>query len=147
MLADDLLRPDAYPPPRPARVERVTTHISWVFLTERDVFKVKRPVDYGFVDYSTLERRRHFCEEEVRLNRRLAPDVYLGVVPVRAGPDGATLTGDGPVVDYAVHMRRLPDAASAEARVRACTLGHEDLWRLAGTLARFYAGAPATPRY
>ncbi len=147
MLADDLLRPDAYPPPRPARVERVTTHISWVFLTERDVFKVKRPVDYGFVDYSTLERRRHFCEEEVRLNRRLAPDVYLGVVPVRAGPDGATLTGDGPVVDYAVHMRRLPDAASAEARVRAGTLGHEDLWRLAGTLARFYAGAPATPRY
>jgi aminoglycoside phosphotransferase family enzyme/predicted kinase len=144
---EGLLRPEAYPPPRPARVELVTTHISWVFLTDHDVWKVKRPVDYGFLDYTTLERRRHFCEEEVRLNRRLAPDVYLGVVPVRRGAAGATVAGDGAVVDYAVRMRRLPDAASADALFRAGALGHARLWRLAGTLARFYAASPATPAY
>ena len=71
----------------------MTTHISWVFLTDRDVWKLKRPVDYGFVDYTTLARRRRCCEDEVRLNRRLAPDVYLGVVPVRLGPRA---TGSAP---------------------------------------------------
>jgi aminoglycoside phosphotransferase family enzyme/predicted kinase len=142
-----LLRPEAYPPPPPRRVEMVATHISWVFLTDRDVWKVKRPVDYGFLDYTTVERRRHFCEEEVRLNRRLAPDVYLGVVPVRSSPAGPTLTGDGAVLDHAVHMRRVAESASAEALLRAGRLGHGSLWRLAGTLARFYAAAASAPRY
>jgi uncharacterized protein len=146
-LVEALLRVEAYPPPAPARVDLVVTHISWVFLTDHDVWKVKRPVDYGFLDYTTLERRRHFCHEEVRLNRRLAPDVYLGVVPVRRGPDGPTLTGDGPVIDHAVHMRRLSDAGSADALLRAGALTHDHLWRVAATLARFYAAAPATPAY
>jgi hypothetical protein len=144
---DALRRPDAYPPPAPTRVELVTTHISWVFLTDHDVWKLKRPVDYGFLDYTTLERRRHACEEEVRLNERLAPGVYLGVVPVRRGPAGHTLTGDGPVVDYAVHMRRLADTASADAMLRAGALGHDHLWLVASVLARFYVAAAATPRY
>ena len=143
----DLLRPEAYPSPRPTRVELVTTHISWVFLTERDVFKIKRPVDYGFVDYSTLERRRRCCEAEVRLNRRLAPGIYRGVVPVRSGPSGHTLVGDGPVVDYAVHMRRLPDDGSAEALLRVGTLTHERLWRVADLLAQFYGTAPSLAAY
>jgi hypothetical protein len=146
-MAKGLLRPDAYPPPRPTRVDLVTTHISWVFLTDHDVWKVKRPVDLGFLDYTTLERRRHFCEEEVRLNRRLAPDVYLGVVPIRLGPAGHTVFGDGPIGDYAVHMRRLPDAASAGALLRSGALTHDHLWLVAGTLARFYAAAAATPSY
>jgi aminoglycoside phosphotransferase family enzyme/predicted kinase len=142
-----LRRPDAYPPPAPTRVELVTTHISWVFLTDHDVWKLKRPVDYGFLDYTTLERRRHACEEEVRLNERLAPGVYLGVVPVRLGPAGPRLTGDGAIVDYAVHMRRLADTASADARLRSGALGHDHLWLVAGALARFYAAAAETPRY
>jgi aminoglycoside phosphotransferase family enzyme/predicted kinase len=146
-LVTDLRRADAYPPPTPTRVDLVTTHISWVFLTDHDVWKVKRPVDYGFVDYTRLEQRRHFCDEEVRLNRRLAPGVYLGVEPVRLGPAGHALTGDGPIVDYAVHMRRLPDAASAEALLRSGALTHDHLWLIAATLARFYATSPATPHY
>ena len=108
VLVDDLRRPEAYPEPRPSSVSPVTTHISWVFLTERDVWKLKRPVDYGFVDYTTRDKRRRCCDEEVRLNRRLAPDVYLGVVPVRLGPRGHTFGPEGAVVDYAVRMRRLP---------------------------------------
>src|SRR5262245_9292397 len=146
-MVEALRRPEAYPPPPPTRVALVTTHISWVFLTDHDVWKLKRPVDYGFLDYTTLERRRHACEEEARLNQRLAPGVYLGVVPVRLGPTGHTLAGDGPVVDYAVHMRRLPDTASADALLRSGALGHDHLWTVAGVLARFYAAAAPTPRY
>ena len=130
-LLDDLRRPEAYPAPRPSAVTQVTTHISWVFLTDREVWKLKRPVDYGFVDYTTLERRRRCCEDEVRLNRRLAPDVYLGVVPVRLGRAGHWFGPDGEVVDYAVRMRRLPDERSTEALLRrgALTPEHFHAWR------------------
>ena len=114
-LLEDLRRPEAYPAPRPSQVTLLTTHISWVFLTDLEVWKLKRPVGYGFVDYRTLPQRRVACEDEVRLNRRLAPDVYLGVVPVRLGPDGYGFGAEGAVVDYAVRMRRLPDERSAEA--------------------------------
>ncbi|MGH7277986.1 MAG: hypothetical protein ACREJG_04790, partial [Candidatus Rokuibacteriota bacterium] len=134
-----MTRPEAYPAPRPATVSLVSTHISWVFVADHEVWKLKRPVDYGFLDYTTLDRRRHFCHEEVRVNRRLAPDVYLGVVPVRLDGGHHSFTSNGAVVDYAVRMRRLPDAASAEHLLRHGALTHEQLWRLAGRLATFYA--------
>ena len=145
-LLDDLRRPEAYPAPRPSQVTQVTTHISWVFLTDREVWKLKRPVDYGFVDYSTLERRRRCCEDEVRLNRRLAPDVYLGVVPVRLGPRGHWFGPDGDIVDYAVRMRRLPEERCAEALLRRGALTREHLTRLAARLARFFADAAPAPK-
>ena len=102
-----------------------TTHASWVFLTDADAWKVKRPVDFGFLDFRTLEARRRACEDEVRLNRRLAPGVYLGVEPVRSSPDGFSFQGAGPIADWAVHMRRLPDRASAEAMLGRGLLGPE----------------------
>jgi aminoglycoside phosphotransferase family enzyme/predicted kinase len=144
-LLDDLRRPEAYPEPRPSAVTLVTTHISWVFLTDREVWKLKRPVDYGFVDYTTVERRRQCCEDEVRLNRRLAPDVYLGVVPVRLGSQGHWFGPDGETVDYAVRMRRLPDDRSMEALLRRGALTPEHLLRLAARLARFFAAAVPVP--
>jgi hypothetical protein len=144
-LLEDLQRPEAYPAPRPRRVTLVTTHISWVFLTDREVWKLKRPVDYGFVNYTTLERRRRCCEDEVRLNRRLAPDVYRGVQPVRLGPRGYGFRDDGPIVDYAVRMRRLDDRRSAEALLRRGELTPEHLTGLAGRLARFFAAADPAP--
>lgn len=144
-MLEELMRPEAYPPPAPASVQLVTTHISWVFLTDGDAWKVKRPVDYGFVDYTSLDRRRHFCHEEVRLNRRLAPDVYLGVVPVRKGPSGCSFDARGPIVDYAVRMRRLPDEASAWALLERGALTTTHLDRLAALLAGFYLRQPATP--
>jgi hypothetical protein len=144
-LLDDLRRPEAYPAPRPSRVAQLTTHISWVFLTDREVWKLKRPVDYGFVNYTTLERRRRCCEDEVRLNRRLAPDVYLGVVPVRLGPEGHCFGGDGVIVDYAVRMRRLADEHSAEALLRRDALTSDHLTRLAGRLARFFGSTGPAP--
>ena len=79
------MRPEAYPH-RPAEIQLIETHISWVFLAGSHVYKVKKPVDLGFLDFTDIERRRHFCSEEVRLNRRLAPSVYRGVVAI--GSDG-----------------------------------------------------------
>ena len=145
-LLADLGRPEAYPPPRPTTVRLITTHISWVFVTDHHVWKLKRPVDYGFLDYSTVERRRHFCQEELRVNRRLAPDVYLDVVPVRRHEGRHSFMAIGAVVDYAVRMRRLPDSASAESLLRHGALTPEHLERLAARLAAFYATSPAEPR-
>ena len=80
-LIQALLDPKAYPEP-PSRVELVQTQISYVFLADDYVYKIKKPVDMGFLDYSTLEKRLSYCRKEVELNRRLCPDAYLGVVPV-----------------------------------------------------------------
>jgi uncharacterized protein len=121
-------------------VDVVQTHISWVFLIGGDVYKVKKPVDLGFLDFTTLDRRRAACEAEVRLNRRLAEDVYLGVVPVTRERGGRyRLGGSGEVVDYAVHMRRLPDALRGDVRLRSGRLGTDHLRAVAERLARFHA--------
>jgi aminoglycoside phosphotransferase family enzyme/predicted kinase len=144
-LVRDLLRAEAYPPPPPAGVELRHTHASWVFLTDDEAWKVKRPVDYGFLDFSTADKRRQCCEDEVRLGRRLAPDVYVGVAPIHAGRRGHAFVGPGPVVDHAVRMRRLPDDDSAAMLLASGRLGPQHLERLAARLAAFYAEAPATP--
>lgn len=141
-LVRDLLRPENLPGPD-APVELKSTHASAVFLKGDAVFKVKRARDYGFFDYTTREARRYFCNEEVRLNRRAAPDVYLGVVPVYRDERGHSLTRPGEIVDYAVWMRRLPDAWSARARVD--TLDHDDLDAIARRVAEFYRHAEKRP--
>src|SRR3954451_5373852 len=110
-LIDALREPAAYPYPVEA-VEVRQTHISAVFLAGPFVYKVKKPVAPGFLDFTTLEKRLHFCREEVRLNRRLAPDVYLGVVPVVRTPAGVRVEAAGEPAEWAVKMRRLPDDAT-----------------------------------
>jgi aminoglycoside phosphotransferase family enzyme/predicted kinase len=142
-----------------ASVELRMTHASWVFIAGDHVWKVKRPVALGFLDFRGLEARRHFCEEELRLNRRLAPDVYLAVEPVRRV--GAALVlgegeagQEGPTVDWAVHMRRLPDEESAAALVARGLLDAGLLALCAARVARFHEfarhmperGAPAVLR-
>lgn len=125
-----------------AGTELFETHISWVFARGGDVFKVKKPVDFGFLDFTTLEARRVACEAEVTLNRRLAPDVYLGVVPVSRDADGVHRVGEqGALVDYAVHMRRLADADRGDVRLRAQRIGGAEVDRVAEVLAAFHAGA------
>jgi aminoglycoside phosphotransferase family enzyme/predicted kinase len=145
-LPAELARPGAFPPPAPRRVTLAATHASWVFLTEGEAWKVKRPVSFGFLDYSDADKRRHCCEEELRLGLRLAPDVYLGVVPVYLGPNGHSFVAPGTVVDHAVRMRRLPDSESAAALLLADRLSPRHLQRLADLLAEFFASAPATPQ-
>lgn len=142
-LRDDLLRPSAYPGSlREGEVQLAETHISWVFLAGDDVYKVKKPVDLGFLDFRTLAQRKAACEAEVRLNARLAPHVYLGVCPVRRGPGGAhTVHGEGEVVDWAVHMRRLDDRTRADELLARGELRGESIDAVARQLAAFHAAA------
>jgi aminoglycoside phosphotransferase family enzyme/predicted kinase len=144
-LIEALSDPSAYPDAADA-VEVRQTHISVVFLAGSFAYKVKKPVNLGFVDYGTSERRRHFCEEEVRLNRRLAPDVYLGVAPVVRDGDRVRLEGEGEAVEWAVKMARLPDAAALRARLERGELTAEALGELADRLAAFHASAEGGER-
>lgn len=125
------------------------THISWVFMHEDRVFKVKKPVSLGFLDFSTLALRRQACEAELRLNRRLAPDVYLGLRPIVRDAQGrhgigAATGAHAEAVDWAVEMRRLPDAHAAQQRLAAGTLSGDDVERVATALSDFHAALPVT---
>ncbi len=142
-LIEALCTPGAYPNPVEA-VEVRQTHISVVFLAGPFAYKIKKPVDLGFLNFSTLERRRHFCEEEVRLNRRLAPTVYLGVAPVARRGQRLCVGGDGEAVEWAVKMTRLPDDASLEARLRRGAVASGLIEALARKVARFHASAEAS---
>jgi uncharacterized protein len=134
-----LLRDPSTYPELPRTVEVRETHMSWVFLTERHAYKLKKPVRYDFLDFSTLAKRRVDCEEEVRLNRRLAPDVYLGTVALTVDAGGRMrLGGDGDVVEWLVQMRRLPAEHMLDARIRAGRLDAAELRRMALRLAAFY---------
>jgi uncharacterized protein len=118
------------------------THISWVFLRERSVIKVKKPVNFGFLDFSDLERRRQACESEVQLNARLAPGVYQGVVPItRTALGEHEVGGAGEVVDWAVQMRRLADADRADLRLAEGRLESAQIEALARALAQFHRAA------
>ncbi|MCS6852978.1 MAG: AAA family ATPase [Gemmataceae bacterium] len=143
-LLEALSRPDAYPTSA-SDVEVHQTHISAVFLVGPWAYKVKKPVRLGFVDFSTVDRRRHFCDEEVRLNRRLAPSVYLGVVPVVRHQGRLQVEGDGEVVDWAVKMRRLPAEANWQERLKRGDLQTAALQRLALRLVEFHAAAASGP--
>ncbi len=144
-MIEALSNPSAYPDPV-GEVEVRHTHISAVFLVGSHVYKVKKPVAFGFLDFSTLARRRHYCEEEVRLNRRLAPEVYLGVVPVTRDDTGVRVEGDGEVIEWAVKMRRLPDEATLQSRLPRGEVGVPVVEALARRIASFHARAESGPR-
>src|SRR4030095_14966598 len=127
------------------RLRLVETHISWVVLTGDYAYKLKKPVDLGFVDFTTLARRRHYCEEELRLNRRLAPELYLEVVAIRGSMSGPRIGVKGKVLDYAVKMRQFPDAALASRALARGRFGAAEIDALAATIADFHAAAPAAP--
>lgn len=132
-----LLNPNSYPH-RPRAVRLIQTHASFVFIAPPFVFKVKKPVNFGFLDFSTLGKRRYFCEREVSLNRRLSPKIYLGVVPV-SRKDGRFILGEGDdVVEYVVKMRRLADGYFMHQLVERGAVRPADLDRIVATLKAFY---------
>jgi aminoglycoside phosphotransferase family enzyme/predicted kinase len=139
-LIDALSQPAAYAHSA-GPVEVHQTHISVVFLKGDFAYKIKKPVSLGFLDFRTLEKRRHYCEEEVRLNRRLAPHVYLGVVPVTQTAAGPRMEGEGGVVEWAVKMRRLPEDATLEHRLQRGEIRTEHVQALARKVAEFHARA------
>ena len=125
------------------------THISWVLLTGDFVYKIKKPVNFGFLDFSTLEQRAHYCAEELRLNQRLAPELYLDVIPVRGSESAPSLSGDGPIIEYMVRTRQFRQQDLLGNLQRAGGLTHEHIDSLAHTLADFHQriarAAPDTP--
>jgi aminoglycoside phosphotransferase family enzyme/predicted kinase len=139
-LIEELAKPAAYPF-LVDRIEIRHTHISVAFLAGPFVYKVKKPVDLGFLDFSTLEKRRYFCEEEVRLNRRLAPDVYLGVVPISRTGNSVQVEGTSEVIEWAVKMTRLPEKATLLERLKSGEIDIPVIQALARKIASFHAGA------
>ncbi|MFO7783128.1 MAG: phosphotransferase [Thermodesulfobacteriota bacterium] len=145
-LIDDLQEPAALPDPT-TRVSLVQTHISLVFVADLFVYKVKKPVDFGFLDFSTLEKRKHYCAEEVRLNQRLSKGVYLGVVPVTLEEGRHRLGGDGgPPVEFAVRMRRIPDDRLMRTLYEKGGLRDDHLDSVAALLAGFHCEAERSER-
>lgn len=131
------------------RFRVIETHISWVLLTGRYAYKIKKPVDLGFLDFSTLDERRHYCEEELRLNRRLAPRLYLAVVPITGSVARPAIGGPGPVIEYAVKMHQFDPGDQFDRLLAAGRLGPGLIDDLASLIARFHAGidraAPDSP--
>lgn len=147
-LADkvDFLRVPAHYPTPTRRVDPIETHISWVFLTDSFAYKLKKPLRYAYLDFSTLDARRFDCEEEVRLNRRLAASVYLGVLPLVRGSDGSLgLGGEGLPVEWLVKMRRLPAARMLDTLIRERAVTEDKVRGLARLLTAFYAGVLPEP--
>ena len=135
-----LLRPSAYPHPV-KDIKLIQTHISWVFLTGDFVYKIKKPVNFGFLDFTSLEKRYFFCQEEIRLNRRLSSEVYLDVVPVVKREGGVFIGGEGKIIDYAVKMKQLPHEACLISLLEKGRLTSSIMEEIGRVMADFYANA------
>jgi uncharacterized protein len=138
--AQALLNPGIYPD-KTTSVEMMQTQMSFIFLTGKYVYKLKKPVDLGFLDYTTLDRRRFFCEQEVELNRRLCPEVYLGVIPVTRQKTGLALGKSGETVDFTVKMLYLPQDCMLNVLLERNRVQPEMLERVAQKLADFHSRA------
>ena len=139
-LVQALLDPQTYPDP-PQKVELMQTQMSFVFLAGDYVYKVKKPVNLGYLDYTSLAKRRFYCQREVELNRRLCPDAYLGVLPIVKGEGRISLGGQGEAVEYAVKMRRLPREAMMDVLLAGDKITPLMLTDVAKKLAEFHRKA------
>jgi aminoglycoside phosphotransferase family enzyme/predicted kinase len=142
-LISFLESPASYPH-GPAEVRAIQTHISWVFVASPFVFKVKKPLNLGFLDFSTLEKRRHFCQREVELNRRLAPEIYLGIVPIYKTSLGFSFEAQGEIVEYSVKMRELPHGGFLSELLAKGLVGEPEINRVVSRLHRFYESETPT---
>jgi len=134
-LVRRLLEPAAYPHPT-AGIRLVETHISWVFLTGPFAYKVKKPVNFGFLDFTTLERRRGFCADEVRISGRFAPDIYLGAVPITGTQDAPRVAGEGTPIEWAVKLVQFDEAERLDNLFEAGRLTAPDCEQLGAEIAR-----------
>lgn len=143
-ILKSLMKPEAYPEPT-SGVDMIQTHVSWIFLTDSHAYKVKKPVDFGFLNFSTIDRRRFYCNEEVKYNRRLCPNIYEGVVELRKTCDGAAFHGNGQILDYAVRMKRLPAERMLDRLVVENRISSAEMKTVARSIAEFHRIAPTSP--
>jgi len=139
-MIDDLLKPELLPD-KTKKVSLIQTHISLVFLTDKFVYKIKKPVNFGFLDFSTLKKRYYCCHQEIMLNRRLSKDTYIDVLPIRYDGKNYRMTGQGRIVEYAVKMKRLPEKMLMKSMFFQDTLTDKHLEKIAKVIARFHQTA------
>jgi aminoglycoside phosphotransferase family enzyme/predicted kinase len=140
-IVEFLRQPKAFAE-RSSKVEVIETHVSWVFLTDRFAYKLKKPVRFDFLDFSTPDLRRRACEEEVRFNRRLAPHIYLGAVPITLFTGRPRVGGKGMAIDWLVKMRRLPADCAVDRIIRCGELADRQVHQIGLLLAEFYQHLP-----
>ncbi|HTY74432.1 MAG TPA: hypothetical protein VMD05_02580 [Candidatus Nanoarchaeia archaeon] len=138
-VVDALMKPDAYEEP-PGHVEMVQTHISFVFLTNSFVYKVKKPVNFGFLDFTTLEKRQFFCEKELQLNRRLCGDMYIEVTPINKAKT-IKIKGEGKTIECALKMKRMPQEKIMTKLLEENKVDEKLVDRLAKLIVEFHAKA------
>jgi uncharacterized protein len=136
--------PSSYPY-RPRSVRSIQTHISWVFIAPPFVYKVKKPVNLGFLDFSTLEKRHHFCQRELELNRRLCPETYLGVIPIYKSGVNFSFAAEGEIAEYGLKMRELPHGWFLRELVAKGLAGETEINRVIACLQRFYESETPSP--
>jgi|TARA_B100001964_G_C14259436_1_gene614463 hypothetical protein len=134
-----LLKPGSYDEEITA-IKMIQTHISWVFLTGKYAYKVKKPVDFKFLDFTTLNKREHYCKEEIRVNKPLCGDMYVGVVPITKGRE-IKVCGNGEVIEYAVKMRELPQKFIMEKYLKKGEVNEIEIEKIADKLADFHLNA------
>jgi len=143
-VVEALMKPEAYDE-EVGQIELVQTHISFVFLTRNFVYKVKKAVDLGFLDFTTLEKRRFFCEKELELNRRLCGDMYLAVVPINKS-NVIKIKGDGETVEYAVKMKKMPQEKMMNQLLKESKVDSKLIDRIAKIIAEFHSKAETNRR-
>jgi aminoglycoside phosphotransferase family enzyme/predicted kinase len=142
LLIQHMLQPGFYPHPVTEPIQLMQTHVSYVLLTGEYVYKLKKPVNFGFLDFSTLEKRQQFCHEELRLNQRGAAELYLDVLPITQAGEQFVLGGDGEPVEYAVKMQQFPQETLLSEMYDRGELTEDHLEQLAKVLADFHKKAP-----
>jgi aminoglycoside phosphotransferase family enzyme len=143
-VVEALMKPEAYDE-EPGKIELIQTHISFVFLTRKFVYKVKKAVNFGFLDFTTLEKRRFFCEKELELNRRLCDDMYLEVVPINRS-NIIKIKGDGEPVEYAVKMKRMPQESMMSRLLEEGKVDNKLIDKIAKIIAEFHSKAETNRR-
>jgi hypothetical protein len=143
-LIEALSHPKAYPHAT-GTIDVVETHISWIFLTEPFAYKIKKPLDLGFLDFSTIAKRRHYCYEELRLNQRLCPEIYLSVVPVVQSGETILVDAEGEIIDYAVKMVQFDRTMELDRMLSQKLLKEKHIDHLAIMIARFHISQPPVP--
>ncbi|HFE38032.1 MAG TPA: aminoglycoside phosphotransferase, partial [Gammaproteobacteria bacterium] len=139
-LISAMMNPDVYNHPVD-NLQLIETHISWVILTGQYAYKLKKPVNLGFLDFTTLEKRRFYCEEELRLNRRLAPNIYLDLVFISGSPEKPRLNEKAEAFEFAVKMKQFPQAAQLDRMLSRGLIQSEHIDAMACFIADFHHNA------
>ncbi len=141
VIPDAMMKPEAFDEKITAEIMMIQTHISWVFLTGDYAYKIKKPVDFGFLDFSTLDNRKKYCNLELRLNKVLCPDMYLEVLPVTETGGRISVNGSGKTIDYALKMRQMPQERLMNRLIAKGDVDKETVEKIARTIADFHQKA------